>query len=71
MPRAAKSQATESATMNNTVETIRTPSATSKTGRRPTSSETRPARSRAASAPQAKVAKIKVSVRGEKCQSAL
>jgi hypothetical protein len=57
--------------MNNTVEIIRTPSATSKTGRRPTSSETRPARSRAASAPQAKVAKIKVSVRGEKCQSAL
>ena len=41
------------------------------TGRRPTSSDARPASSSVASTPNAYVAKIKVSVSGEKCQSAL
>ena len=42
-PRATNSQVTESANAKATVDAISTPSATSSTGRRPTSSETRPA----------------------------
>ena len=41
-PRATNSQATESARMKRTVDAISTPSAASRTGRRPTSSETPP-----------------------------
>ena len=53
IPRATNSQAAESATMNRTVAAISPPSATSSTGRRPTSSETLPTSSRLASTPKA------------------
>ncbi len=55
-PRATNSQVTESATMNSTDVAARTLSATISTGRRPTSSDTRPAISRLASTPKAYVA---------------
>ena len=54
-PRATNSQTTESASMKTTLVAIRPPSATSRTGRRPTSSDRRPARIKLASTPNAYV----------------
>ena len=51
--------------MNTTVVAISPPSATSRTGRRPTSSDTRPARIREVSTPNAYVAYTSVSTSGE------
>jgi DNA-binding transcriptional ArsR family regulator len=59
------SQATERASMNSTLVTISVPSASRSTGRRPTSSETRPASSSAASTPNAYVAYTRVSTTGQ------
>ena len=56
MPRATNSHAVESASANSTVVAISVPSAASSTGRRPISSERRPASSSAASTPNAYVA---------------
>jgi hypothetical protein len=56
MPRATNSQTVESASMNTTLVTISVPRDVSSTGRRPISSETRPASSNAASTPNAYVA---------------
>ena len=55
--------------MNSMEALISVPSATSRTGRRPTSSETRPASSSAASTPIAYVAYTSVSTTGEKPHS--
>jgi hypothetical protein len=56
MPRATNSHAVESATANRRVVAISVPSAASSTGRRPISSERRPASRSEASTPKAYVA---------------
>ena len=56
MPRATNSHAVESASANNTLVAISVPSEASRTGRRPISSDSRPARRREASTPKAYVA---------------
>jgi hypothetical protein len=55
--------------MNTTVVAMRPPSATSSTGRRPTSSDSRPARISVVSTPNAYVAYTSVSTSGEKPHS--
>ena len=55
-PRATNSQAAEPATMNSTLDAISAPRAASRTGRRPTSSETPPASNNDARTPKAYVA---------------